>query len=150
LPSEILAILSDYLEYQAKYIESLGDKWITQIKGLNDELVDNDRLFTAWNGKPMSPPTPSKYFQRFCKKNGLTYRKNHSLRHFNASVQVNAGVDIKTISSNLGHSLCSTTLNVYCKQFQAAQAASMDKIVEIIGLPPVQVESSPVRIVAKP
>jgi len=60
----------------------------------------------------------------------------------NASVQINAGVDVKTVSANLGHSVTSTTLNIYCKVFQAAQAASMEKIVSVIGLPPTQSTAS--------
>ena len=135
LPAEIITILSDYKAHQQAYIESVGDKWVTKIKGLNDEMVDNDRLFTTWNGRPMYQSTPSKYFKKFCERHGITYRKNHSLRHFNASVQINAGVDVKTVSMNLGHSQASTTLNIYCKVFQSAQAASMDKIVDVIGIP---------------
>ena len=135
LPLEIMSILKQYKAHQAAYIESAGDKWITKIKGLNDEIVDNNRLFTQFDGKPMFPNSPSLFFGRFCKRNGLTYRKLHGFRHFNASVQINAGVDVKTVSSNLGHSMTSTTLNIYCKVFQAAQAASMDKIVSVIGLP---------------
>jgi integrase len=136
LPEEIMTILSDYKAHQTAYIESVGDKWVTQIKGLNDEIVDNDRLFTQWSGKPMFPNSPSLYFGRFCKRNGLTYRKQHSLRHFNASLQIGAGVDVKTVSANLGHSMASTTLNIYAKVFQSAQAVSMEKIVGVLGLPP--------------
>jgi len=73
LPAEIMALLSRYKEHQAKYIESIGDKWVDQIKGLNDETVKNNRLFTAWDGSPMFPDTPSKYFKRLCKRNGLRF-----------------------------------------------------------------------------
>lgn len=136
LPIEIMAILSDYKAHQAEYIKSIGDIWVEQIKGLDDKMVDNNRLFTQWNGTPMFPNSPNLFFERFCKRTGITYRKGHSLRHFNASVQINAGIDVKTVQTNLGHSQASTTLNIYCKVFQAAQAASMDKIVDVIGLPP--------------
>jgi integrase len=135
LPAEIMAILEQYKSHQAEYIESIGDKWETQIKGLDDKLVLNDRLFTQWHGLPMHPNAPSLFFGRFCKKHGLTYRKNHSLRHLNASVQIYAGVDVKAIQMNLGHSQASTTLNIYAKAFQAAQAVSMDKIVGVLGVP---------------
>ena len=137
LPAEIMEVLKQYKEHQAKYIDTLGKKWVTHIKGLGDKIVVNDRLFTQWDGKPMFTNSPSLFFGRFCKRKGLTYRKGHSLRHFNASLQISAGVDPKTVSGNLGHSMVSTTLNIYCKQFQSAQAASMDKIVEILGLPAV-------------
>lgn len=137
LPAEIMEVLKQYKEHQAKYIDTLGKKWVTHIKGLGDKIVVNDHLFTQWDGKPLFTNSPSLFFERFCKRKGLTYRKGHSLLHFNASLQISAGVDPKTVSGNLGHSMVSTTLNIYCKQFQSAQAASMDKIVEILGLPAV-------------
>jgi integrase len=37
----------------------------------------------------------------------------HSLRHTHASMLINAGLDILTISRRLGHSSPTTTLNVY-------------------------------------
>jgi integrase len=135
LPTELMDVLKQFKDHQADYIKRLGTKWVTEIKGLGDKMVANDRLFTQWDGKPMFTNSPSLFFGRFCKRKGLKYRKGHSLRHFNASLQINAGVDVKTVSSNLGHSMTSTTLNIYCKMFQAAQAASMDKIVGVLGLP---------------
>jgi integrase len=135
LAPEIMAILADYKIHQAKQISKIGSKWETQIKGLNDKIVDNDRLFTQWQGKPMHPNAPSLFFGRFCARHGIQYRKGHSLRHLNASYQIFAGVDIKTVSTNMGHSLVSTTLNLYTKQIAQARAASMDALVGIIGLP---------------
>jgi integrase len=138
LPPEIMEILKQYKAHRDEYRENLGDVWVEQIKGLNDEMVDNDRLFTQWDGKPMFTNSPSLFFGRFCKRHGIVYRKGHSLRHLNASVQIFAGVDVKAIQSNLGHSQASTTLNIYGKVFQAAQAASLDKIVGILGVPSLQ------------
>jgi integrase len=138
LPAEIMTILEQYKAHQAEYINSLGSVWVTKIKGLNDKMVDNDRLFTQWNGSPMFTNSPSLFFGRFCKRHDLKYRKIHSLRHFNASLQINTGTDIKTVSANLGHSQTSTTLNIYCKVFQSAQAVSMDKIVGVLGVPTIQ------------
>lgn len=136
LPDEIMAILSDYKAHQNAYIESVGDKWVTQIKGLNDKLVENDRLFCQWNGLPMHPNTPNNFFERLCKHKGIKYQNVHSLRRFNASTQIFAGVDIRTVSSNLGHSQVSTTMNIYAKEIAQAQAASMQAVVGVIGLPP--------------
>ena len=135
LPTEIVDLVKQYRQHQAEQKAKVGDQWHEQIKGVNDELVDNDRLFTQWQGLPIHPNAPGLFFGRFCKRTGVVYRKGHSLRHLNASIQVLAGVDIKTIQQNLGHSQASTTLNIYAKVFQAAQAASMDKIVGVLGTP---------------
>jgi integrase len=74
-------------------IKKIGSKWVKEIRGLNDKLVMNDRLFTQDFGKPMHPNAPSLFFGRFCKRKGLTYRKGHSLRHLNVSIQIFAGVE---------------------------------------------------------
>jgi len=139
LPAEIMDLLKRYRQHQAEHINALGSQWVTQIKGIDDVLCDNDRLFTKWNGEPIFPGSPGLFFGRFCKRTGVTYRKNHSLRHLNASVQILAGVDIKTIQQNLGHSQASTTLNIYAKHFQEVQAASMDKIIGVLGIPKMDV-----------
>ena len=138
LPPEIIEIVQRYKRRQAEYIASVGDKWVTQIKGYGGKLVDNDRLFTQNFGLPMHPNTPNTYFERLCQRKGMNYHSVHSLRRFNASTQIFAGVDIRTVSSNLGHSLVSTTMNLYAKEIAQAQAASMQAIVGVIGLPPVK------------
>jgi len=124
LPLEIMELLRHYKEHQAEYAESIGDLW-----------EDHDRLFTTWDGKPMFITTPRHYFEQFCKRNGIRYLNLHSMRHFNASAMIQAGVDVKAVQNSLGHSVASTTLNLYCHAFQAAQAAAMDSIVGVIGLP---------------
>jgi integrase len=127
LPQVIIDLIMRYKTHQAEYAESIGDQW-----------HETDRLFTQWNGKPMFTNTPSLFLGRFCERHGIRYLNIHSIRHFNASVQINAKIDVKTVSMNLGHSLASTTLNLYCHAFQAAQAASMDAIAGVIGIPAMQ------------
>mgnify|MGYP004647590345 CR=1 FL=1 len=88
-----------------------GDKW-----------VETDRLYTKWNGEPMQNGTPYFWLNEFCEKHGLPFYGIHSFRHLFASLLVNQGVDIVTVSGALGHSTVSTTLNIYSHQFQNAQA----------------------------
>ena len=57
-----------------------------------------------------------------------------AFRHLNASLLINAGVDVKTVQSCLGHSTPTTTLQIYSHSFQAAQAAAMDCIANSIHL----------------
>jgi integrase len=124
LPPEIMAFMEMYRQYQQEYIESIGDKW-----------VGDNRLFVKWNGEPMFPNSPSLYFERFCKRHGFRYLPGHSLRHFNATAMIYAGVDIKAVQISLGHSTAQTTLTCYVHAFQASQAQAMDKIVGVLGLP---------------
>ena len=56
----------------------------------------------------------------------------HSFRHFNATQLLNAGVDIKTIQSCLGHSTATTTLQIYCHEVQEAQVRAMEAVADLI------------------
>ena len=48
----------------------------------------------------------------FCKNNNLPFYGIHCFRHLFASLLVNQGVDIVTVSGALGHSAVSTTVNL--------------------------------------
>ena len=135
MPVELIDLLHRYRDYQAEYKASIGSKWVTQIEGLDDKMVDNDRLFTQWQGSPMHSNAPSLYFERFCKKHGLRYLSGHSIRHLHASANMTAGVDVKTLQMIMGHSSANTTLGIYCHAFQSAQAAAMDKFNTVISFP---------------
>lgn len=99
----------------------LGTKWI-----------ECDRLFTKMDGTPMGMRQPYKYFERFCERTGMRFVNIHSFRHFNASILINNGVDVKTVQGCLGHSCATTTLNIYAHSFQEAQARAMDSVASCI------------------
>jgi hypothetical protein len=42
---------------------------------------------------------------------------------------------VKTVSMNAGHSNPNVTLGIYSHAFQAANAFSMERLVEVIGIP---------------
>ena len=64
----------------------------------------NEWLFTQWDGSIMYPQTPSQWFSKFLKRNGLKHRKFHSLRHTSATLLLYGGVNVKQVQSRLGHS----------------------------------------------
>lgn len=121
LPDEIIRLLIRYQAWQNKYKGELGDKWI-----------ENDRLFTTWNGNPMSTNTPHRFYEDFCKRTGMRYCDIHSMRHLNASMLIFSGIDVKTVQAALGHSLPSTTLNIYSHYFQTTQARAMEAITNCV------------------
>ena len=107
-------------EYQAEQNiekERLGNKW-----------EESDRLFTRWNGKPMTNNIPYKWLKRFCEKHNFRFCDIHSFRHLNASLLINAGIDVTSVSAALGHAHTSTTLNIYSHYFQEAQAKISDAV----------------------
>jgi integrase len=123
LPDEVVELIKKHREQQAEYAVSLGDKW-----------QETQRLFTAFDGKDLHPDAPRKYFQRFCKKHNIPFISLHGFRHFNASLQINQGLDIKTVQQSLGHSSASTTLNTYAHAFQSAQSKVLNVISNSLSL----------------
>jgi integrase len=124
IPHEVMGLLKQYQKHQAEYAESLGNKW-----------EGTGRLFTTAEGKPMFITTPRHYFKTFCERHGIRYLNLHSMRHFNASAMIDAGVDVKAVQVSLGHSQASTTMNIYAHAFQKVQAAAADSITSAIGIP---------------
>lgn len=113
----VMEMLGKLKNEQDNEIEQLGDKWYY-----------TDRIFVGWDGKPMNINTPYKWFRDFCIKNHLKFCDIHSLRHLDASLLINGGVDIVAVSGALGHSQVSTTGNIYSHMFQEARAKNSEVI----------------------
>lgn len=110
-PQILFDLLKAYKEEQDEERRRLGDEWI-----------DYDRIFVKWNGAPMNSTTTYTWFKRFCERNNMPFCDVHSFRHMHASLLINAGVDVATVSADLGHTNSSTTLGIYTHEFQEAQA----------------------------
>ena len=121
LPAVVFDLLNEYKAEQLKDRFKLGDAWI-----------NSDRLFTQWNGEPMGPDTARHWLEKFCAENGLPRVCVHSFRHLNASLLIEAGTDVKTVSAALGHSQTSTTLDIYARSFLEAQAKASEAIAEVL------------------
>ncbi|PIC71150.1 site-specific integrase [Sporosarcina sp. P16b] len=70
-------------------------------------------VFSDWNGKPLHPDTPSRWWLRFLNRSGFKKIRFHDLRHTAATLLINQGVHAKIISERLGHSNISITMDVY-------------------------------------
>ena len=115
--------LKEFKEWQDEQREICGGSW-----------VETDRLFTRWNGEPMSPNKPSEYLTKLSKRTGIRKVTIHSFRHFNASALINSGVDVVTVQTALGHSTAATTLSIYSHAFNGAQTRAMEAIANVIDL----------------
>jgi len=129
LSDEVMNLLVRYRGYQKMKAESLADKW-----------HETDRLFTAWNGLPMHMKAPEKFYKAFYAKHNLKSVTLHSLRHLNASILINAGLDVKTVQTVMGHSSATTTLNIYTHEFQTAKVRASEAVSNTLslGLPAVK------------
>lgn len=79
-----------------------------------------DRVFVQQNGDPMHSNTPYNWLERFCKAHKVQFHGIHKFRHLYASILINSGLDVATVSRCLGHSQISTTLNIYAHAFNEA------------------------------
>lgn len=93
---------------------------------------DAGYVFTQWNGLPMHPSTPSKWFSKFLERHNLKKITFHQLRHTSATMLIHSGLNIKAVSARLGHSNTSTTLNIYSHALRSADKVAAEKIEEIM------------------
>lgn len=77
--------------------------------------------------RPYNPDRLSKDFAAFAKMNGFNCSFG-DLRHTFATMMIAEGVDVRTVSSYLGHASPSMTLDVYADVDPEAKRAAIDKI----------------------
>lgn len=123
VPHGVIDVLLRWKELQNVQRQRIGSKWI-----------ETDRIFTKWNGLTLDRSAPGYFYKQFCERTGMRYVTTHSMRHLNASLLINAGVDVKTVQSCLGHSTATTTLQIYAHSFQTAQAAAMEAVAKALPL----------------
>lgn len=96
-----------------EYLKEYETWWLNQKKYLGDRLGNTDRLFCTEDGTDISPGLFRVWLQKTLAKVDLPKVTLHSLRHTNITLQLVAGVDMKTVSARAGHSKASTTSDFY-------------------------------------
>ena len=84
-------------------------------------------VFGHPDGSPRTPSTVTQQFKRTARKAGLPEVRLHDLRHTHASLMLQQGTDIKTISTRLGHSSVAFTMDTYAHLLPGMQKAAMEK-----------------------
>lgn len=79
-------------------------------------------------GEPWVPNTFGTVFTRTLREAGVARVRLHDLRHSFASMALAAGVDLKTVSSALGHSTISTTADIYAHVTESLMEAAAKRI----------------------
>lgn len=107
-----------------------------QALALGAPLADDALLFANAEGQPWRPDVCTNRFGRLRAKLGLERVRLHDLRHFVASVLIDGGIPISTVSTRLGHSQMSTTLNLYTHAIPATDQKAADYIGGLLGQRP--------------
>jgi len=123
LPASVFTLLRRYRAEQAQQRLLLGDRWTA-----------GDRLFTNTDGGLMHPNTPYGWLKSFCERTGQRFLGIHAFRHLSASLLIESGADVRTVSAMLGHSQTSTTLNIYAHSFDEAKARAGEAVGNILGI----------------
>jgi integrase len=118
LPPETVAMLRAHKvqQMQLRLLLSMGKPDATTL------------VFSDVEGQLLKPHTVSRAWRRAVVVLKLPAVTFHALRHTHASMLINAGVDILTISRRLGHSKAAITLDVYGHLIGGADEAAADAI----------------------
>lgn len=118
MSEELSNLLQRHKLEQSKLQKTLGEKF------LHPEMV-----FTSSTGNYKDRGSLYRSFKFFLKGTEFEFMTLHKLRHTNATLLLNSGVDIKIVSEHLGHSDISITANTYT----AVWDNSREKTSYIIG-----------------
>lgn len=91
-----------------------------------------DLVFTDEIGQHLSPNSVRTALHRITDKIGIEGFRFHDLRHSYAVASLQAGDDLKTLQSNLGHHTAAFTMEVYghcTEEMQQASASRMERFI---------------------
>jgi len=121
LPIETIKLLRQFHAQQQKLRLLNGDRW----KNL-------DFVFTQDDGKPMNLGNITSWLGDFSKRHGLPHINPHAFRHTVASVLIANGLDIVTVSKQLGHTKVSTTDDYYAHIIEDEKSKADECIADVI------------------
>ena len=116
--------------YRAVTISPQAIEVLKQQKAMtNDQYV-----FPSPNGGPISPDSVRHMLHRVLERAGIPKVRFHDLRHTFATIALQNGVDIKTVSGMLGHFSAGFTLDTYAHVTTAAQKEAAQTMGNVLSL----------------
>lgn len=100
-------------EKLVKYLKEYKDWWDNRASILKKRWKGTQRLFVSDTGEICDPVMYVKWLHKTLERANLPEVTLHSLRHTNITLQLIAGVDIKTVAVRAGHARASTTSDFY-------------------------------------
>lgn len=126
LPAFVMELLKSYKLEKNKYHLSIGSQWIGK-----------NFLFIQWNGKQMDLSTPYHTFKKIIRNYNQTVAEEskklpdiplHGLRHTSATLLISQNIDVRTVSSRLGHAQTSTTMNISAHSLKKMDEVAADTL----------------------
>ncbi|MGZ5357214.1 MAG: site-specific integrase, partial [Solirubrobacterales bacterium] len=89
-------------------------------------------IFTDPLGEPLKPDSFSQMFTRQVAKLDLPRIRLHDLRHSAASLMLQSGANVKTVSERLGHASTAFTMDVYASSVPALEEETAAKVAALL------------------
>ena len=99
----------------------LAEDTIDVLEAQRKKTGDSPWVFPSPTGGPISPDSVLHMLHRVLKRAGLPRVRFHDLRHTFATLALQNGVDVKTVSGMLGHFSAGFTLDTYAHVTTASQ-----------------------------
>lgn len=125
---------------KSKRVISLTDDCVKELKKLKarqaqDKLAleeglyqDNGFVFCWQDGRPLRPDYVYSTLKKLLKKNGFPEVRFHDLRHSFATIMLEQGIDLETVSAMLGHNSIAITADIYTHVRQQIKATAAGKL----------------------
>ena len=99
---DTIRVLTAYQARRAGWRLAAGTTW-----------PDTGLFFVRPDGQPWHPNAVTQRFRKLVRQSGLPPVRLHDLRHSAATIALDAGIDIKVVSEQLGHSTTTLTRDTY-------------------------------------
>ncbi len=110
----------------------LSDVLVKSIKHIKKSFGYDEKKYILSNSyKPYEPRPFRSYYNEILKKLSIPHTKFHALRHGFATRCIESGVDVKTLSSILGHSKVSLTLDLYVHPNQEQKKKAVKQMLKL-------------------
>ena len=93
---------------------------------LGETYRDNGLVFPGPFGDPFDPDALTHRFEKLTRKAGVAHVRLHDLRHFHATLLLQAGTHLKVVQERLGHADVGTTANIYSHVAPTLQRQAAD------------------------
>ena len=113
IPADVVTDLKAWKMSQAEERLSFGPGWGAELGADTQGHVDTDLVFTNQMGGAIKPDWVTRTLQKVGTQAGVPHGTTHNLRHAWATNAMKNGVSLSLVSEMLGHTMLSTTDNLY-------------------------------------
>lgn len=124
IPKSVCDVLKRHRKEQLQQRLAAGPTW-----------HDSDLVFASPDGRPQNPATFSGRFGYTMKQLGFAGLRFHDLRHTHASLLLSLGVHPKVIQERLGHTVITTTMDIYAHVMPTLQRHAAEGLDTLFASP---------------